>query len=166
MRLSLISRKSTNLTSPVNGSVKLLKVNTIGGVLRPGEEILEVAPELTDIIIEVKINPADIGLLKIGLPVSVKFDTFDYSIYGALNGKVSYISPDSLSEQTANGMVSSYYRANILVPPEQLEFFNRQRVNVKLGMSVTVDIKTGSRSVLRYMLKPLYKGFEGALHEK
>ena len=156
----------TNLSSPVDGIVKLVKVNTIGGALRPGEEIMEVAPRITSIVIEVKINPADIGLLKVGLPASVRFDTFDYSIYGSLKGVVNYIGPDILNEQGANGVASAFYRAHIEVPPEQLQLFNRQNVSVKLGMSAMVDIKTGSRSVLRYMLKPIYKGFEGALHEK
>jgi adhesin transport system membrane fusion protein len=156
----------TNLSSPVDGTVKLVKVNTIGGALRPGEEIMEVAPRITSIVIEVKINPADIGLLKVGLPASVKFDTFDYSIYGSLRGIVSYVGPDILSEQGANGAASAFYRAHIEVPPEQLKLFSRQNVGVRLGMSAMVDIKTGSRSVLRYILKPIYRGFEGALHEK
>jgi membrane fusion protein, adhesin transport system len=156
----------TNLTSPVEGSVKLIKVNTIGGALRPGEEIMEVAPKITSIVLEVKINPADIGLLKVGLPANVKFDTFDYSIYGSLKGVVSYIGPDILSEQGAGGLASTFYRAHIEVPPDQLQLLNKQNVDVKLGMSAMVDIKTGSRSVLRYIFKPIYKGFEGALHEK
>jgi membrane fusion protein, adhesin transport system len=156
----------TNLTSPLDGTVKLVKVNTIGGALRPGEEIMEVAPKITSIVIEVKINPADIGLLKVGLPANVKFDTFDYSIYGSLKGRVSYIGPDILSEQGTGGLASTFYRAHIEVPPEQLQILNKQNVDVKLGMSAMVDIKTGSRSVLRYIFKPIYKGFEGALHEK
>jgi membrane fusion protein, adhesin transport system len=156
----------TNLTSPLDGTVKLVKVNTIGGALRPGEEIMEVAPKITSIVIEVKINPADIGLLKVGLPASVKFDTFDYSIYGSFKGVVSYIGPDILSEQGAGGLASTFYRAHIEVPPDQLQLLNKQNVDVKLGMSAMVDIKTGSRSVLRYIFKPIYKGFEGALHEK
>ena len=156
----------TNLTAPLDGTVKLVKVNTIGGALRPGEEIMEVAPKITSIVIEVKINPADIGLLKVGLPASVKFDTFDYSIYGSFKGIVSYIGPDILSEQGANGLASTFYRAHIEVPPDQLQLLNKQNVDVKLGMSAMVDIKTGSRSVMRYIFKPIFKGFEGALHEK
>jgi adhesin transport system membrane fusion protein len=156
----------TNLTSPLDGTVKLVKVNTIGGALRSGEEIMEIAPKITSIVIEVKINPADIGLLKVGLPASVKFDTFDYSIYGSFKGVVSYIGPDILSEQGAGGLASTFYRAHIEMPSDQLQLLNKQNIAVKLGMSAMVDIKTGSRSVLRYIFKPIYKGFEGALHEK
>lgn len=156
----------TNLTSPVEGTVKLIKTNTIGGALRPGEEIMQVAPQLRSVAIEVKVNPADIGFLKVGLPANVKFDTYDYSVYGSVEGIVSYISPDSLIEQVPNGAANTFYRAKIEVPPEQLEKLKQQQVVIKLGMSASADIKTGSRTILRYILKPIYKGFEGALHEK
>jgi membrane fusion protein, adhesin transport system len=156
----------TTLTSPVNGSIKLLKITTIGGVLRPGEEIMEISPELKSLVIEVKINPADIGALKAGLPATIKFDAFDYAIFGSLRGIVGYISQDSMVEQGPGGVTTSFYRAHIDVPVGQSLEFERQQADFKLGMSATVDIKTGSRTVLRYLLKPIYKGFDGALHQK
>ena len=116
---------------------------------------------------EVRINPADIGQLKPGLPASVKLDAFDYSIYGTLYGTLSYISADTLTEQGANGQVSNSYRAHIRLDTE------KNRVNAKLtdvalkpGMTATVDIRTSSRSVLQYLAKPVFKAFGGAMNER
>ncbi len=166
LNLQKIVLDRTNLTSPVDGNVKLLKINTIGGVVRAGDEIMEISPLFDGLLIEVRVNPADIGSLKVGLPAIVKLDAFDYSIYGSLSGTVTYISPDTLSEQVPGGLPSTLYRVHVQVPPSQLSIFDSQHASLKLGMSGTVDIKTGSRSILRYILKPIYKGFEGALHEK
>lgn len=156
----------TTLVSPVNGNVKQLKINTIGGVLRQGEVIMEISPELTSLVIEVKINPADIGALKVGLPATIKFDTFDYAVFGGLHGVVGFISPDSIVEPGPGGMPMASYKAHIEVPIGQSREFEKQQANFKLGMSATVDIKTGSRTIMRYLLKPIYKGFDGALQQK
>lgn len=161
-----ISLDRTDLISPVDGSIKLLKLNTIGGALKPGEQIMEIAPRFSSLLIELKVNPADIGLINIGSPASIRINTFDSSIYGTLKGAVSYISPDSLGEQVVNGTAAPFYRVHIQVPTEELSFFKQQHVDLKLGMSAIVDIKTGSRSIMRYLFKPIYRGFEGALHEK
>ena len=161
-----VNLSHTELMSPVDGSIKVLRINTIGGVLRPGEEIMQIAPLLNHVMIEIKISPADIGSMKIGLPVMVKFDTYDFGTYGSLKGTLTYISPDSFSEQAQNGAGNIFYKAYVTIPPEELSLFKQKRAELKLGMSASIDIKTGSRSVVKYILKPIYKGFEGAFHEK
>lgn len=156
----------TELTAPVAGVVKYMRVNTIGGVLRPGDDVMQISPTESEMVIEVKINPADIGQLKQGLPVAIKLDAFDYSIYGTLHGTLSYISSDTLSEQ-AGGQTVTYYRAHVKLDAE------RNKTNLKLsnlrlkpGMTATVDIRTGSRSVLQYLAKPIFKAFSGAMTER
>ena len=104
--------------------------------------------------------------MKIGLPVMVKFDTYDPSIYGSLKATLTYISPDSFSEQAQSGSASVFYKAYVTIPPEELTVFKEKRAELKLGMSASIDIKTGSRTVMKYILKPIYKAFEGAFHEK
>lgn len=157
----------TELTAPVAGVVKYLKINTIGGVMRAGDELMQISPTEGDMIIEVKVNPVDIGQLKPGLPVAIKLDAFDYSIYGTLQGRLSYISSDTLTEQAANGQSSNYYRAHVRLDP------NKRKANPKLagvplkpGMTATVDIRTDSRSVLQYLAKPVFKAFGGAMTER
>ena len=159
----------TVLTAPIAGVVKYLKVTTIGGVVRAGDEVMQISPTESGMVFEVKINPADVGQLQLGLPVSIKLDAFDYSVYGSLEGNLIYLSSDTLVEQGANGQSSSYYRA-------QVEF-NADKANsdpnpmlaaamLKPGMTVTVDIKTGRRSVLKYLAKPIFRAFGGAMNER
>ena len=157
----------TVLSAPVAGVVKYLKVTTIGGVLRTGDELMQISPTDGDLVIEAKINPADIGQLKPGLPVAIKLDAFDYSVYGSLTGTLSYISSDTLTEQAANGQASTYYRAQVRLDPKSATT-NPKLVDVALkpGMTATVDIQTNSRSVLEYLAKPVFKAFGGAMHER
>ena len=155
------------LTAPVAGIVKYLKINTIGGVLRSGDELMQISPTDGGMVIEVRINPADIGQLKPGLPALVKLDAFDYSIYGTLHGTLSYISADTLAEQGANGQISNSYRAHIRLDAEANQR-NAKLADVALkpGMTSTVDIRTNSRSVLQYLAKPVFKAFGGAMNER
>ena len=157
----------TELTSPVTGIVKYLKINTIGGVLRAGDELMQISPTEGNMIIEAKVNPVDIGQLKISLPVAIKLDAFDYSSYGTLKGTLNYISSDTLTEQGGNGQAVTYYRANVLVDAEQTKT-NPKLANVALkpGMTATVDIKTNNRTVLQYLAKPIFKAFGGAMNER
>ncbi len=157
----------TVLTAPVAGVVKYLKVTTIGGVLHAGDELMQISPSESDMVIEVKINPVDIGQLKLGLPVAIKLDAFDYSIYGTLQGTLSYISSDTLTEQASKDQISTYYRAHVSLDPDKAKA-NPKLANVPLkpGMTATVDIRTSTRSVLQYLAKPIFKAFGGAMHER
>ena len=155
----------TELTAPVAGIVKLLRITTVGGVLRAGDELMQIAPTDDVLIIEAKVAPIDVGLLKIGLPVSVKIDAFDYSVYGSLNGELTYISPDTLTEPGASGQSQTYYRAHVALAKLQTQNPKARNILIKPGMPVTLDIRVGSRSILKYLAKPIYKAFGGALIE-
>jgi adhesin transport system membrane fusion protein len=116
-------------------------------------------------VIEAKINPSDIGELKVGLPVSVKLDAFDFSVYGMLNGNLSHISSDTLTESGANGSLQTYYR--IQVELATMPVSDRIKpTDLKPGMTASLDIRTRSRSVWQYLSKPIQKAFSGALHER
>ena len=156
----------TDLMAPVAGVIKFLKVTTIGGVLRAGDELMQIAPSENALILEAKINPADIGLLRTGLPVTVKADAFDYSVYGTLAGELIYVSPDTLSEQAANGQATSYYRAHIKLNIKQSHNSMANQIVIRPGMTASVDIRTGTRSVLNYLIKPISRAFGGALNER
>jgi adhesin transport system membrane fusion protein len=157
----------TMMVAPVAGVVKYLKVTTIGGVLRAGDELMQISPTNSDMVVEIKVNPVDIGQLKPDLPAVVKFDAFDYSVYGSLPGTVSYISSDTLTEQGSNGTVVAYYRAHVRLDPEKAQA-NRKLADMPLkpGMTTTVDIRTDSRSILQYLAKPVFKAFGGAMNER
>lgn len=155
----------TVLTAPGAGIVKYMRINTIGGVLRAGDELMQISPTEGDMVIEIKVNPVDIGQLKPGLPVTIKLDAFDYSIYGTLQGTLSYISSDTLTEQGGSGQTLTYYRAHVR-PDAGKANIKLADVPLKPGMTATVDIRTGSRSVLQYLAKPVFKVFGGAMNER
>lgn len=157
----------TDLTAPVSGVVKLLRVTTIGGVLKAGDELMQIAPTEKDLIVEAKVNPTDVGLLRIGLPVTVKADAFDYSIYGTLIGELTYISPDTLSEPGPNGgAAQTYYRVHVKLAARQPQNRKAKEIVLKPGMTASIDIRTGTRTVLNYLAKPVTKAFGGALIER
>ena len=185
-QFKLNERKSlldhSTLSSPVDGIVKVLRINTVGGVLRAGDELMHISPTSGGYIFEAKINPSDIGELRLGLPVSLKFDAFDYSVYGMLQGTLSYISSDTLTESGPNGAMQTYYRVQVQINPalaitqsnkDKPWFFQKNpSVNslslneLKPGMTATLDIQTRSRTLLQYLTKPIEKAFSGALHER
>jgi multidrug efflux pump subunit AcrA (membrane-fusion protein) len=157
----------TTLNSPVDGIVKFLRVTTIGGgVLRAGEELMQISPSDELLIIEGKVTPTDIGQLHPGLPVSVKLDAFDYSVYGALDGVLTYVSPDTLSETGPNGQSQTFFRVHVKLNPQQNQNPKAGSIIVKLGMTASLDIRTGTRSVMQYIAKPVFKTFSGALSER
>jgi adhesin transport system membrane fusion protein len=156
----------TTLTAPVDGIVKYMKVTTIGGVLRAGDELMQISPTGGEMVVEVKVNPADIGQLHPGLPAFVKLDAFDYSVYGSLVGTLNYISSDTLTEQGANGQAATFYRARVRIDPQAQTNPRLAALALKPGMTATVDLRTASRSVLQYLAKPVFKAFSGAMNER
>ena len=168
-RFKLEERQSvldhTQLIAPVSGIVKSLKVNTLGGVLRPGEELMHISPA-GEVLIEVKLNPVDIGQLQLGMPVSIKVDAYDFSIYGSINGSLDYISSDTLIENQG-GKTNVFYLAQIRVFDTPLQPKNRLAEQILIpGMTVSVDIKTGTRTVMQFLAKPIIRAFSGALTER
>ena len=155
----------TDIVAPMAGLVKSIRVNTLGGVVRQGDEILQLLPTESDLIMEAKIKPSDMANLKVGLPSKVKLDAYDSSIFGSMIGTVTYISPDSLTEDTKTGP-SIYYRVKVAIDKNEFKGDQAQQIEVRPGMTATLDIKTGSRSVLSFLLKPLSKTFGDALGER
>lgn len=157
----------TDLVSPMDGVVKVVRVTTVGGVLKPGDELLQISPVDDELLLEIKVNPADVGLLRPGLPVSVRLDAFDSSIYGKLSGRLRYVSPDTLSEQGGNGQVQTYYRAQVALDWGDGTAARRIRPgDIKPGMTATADVLTGQRSILHYLSKPVTRAFSGALMQR
>ncbi len=164
-----INLRNTDLASPMDGIVKLVRVTTVGGVLKPGDELLHISPADDELIIELKINPVDIGELRTGMPVSLRFDAFDSGIYGKVEGQLRYLSPDTLSEQGPGGQVTTYYRAQVVPDWKKAHQHPSNRVkdsDVKPGMTVTADVLTGQRSILAYLAKPVLRAFSGAMIQR
>lgn len=152
------------LMAPTEGKVKNINVTTIGGVVKPGEIIMQILPTSSDLVVEAKVSTADIAYIKKGQDATVKLDAYDYSIFGAMDGKVSYISPDTLMEQTAQGE-EPYYRVLIVITGS--EFDGRQdEIVIKPGMTASVDIKARERTVLSYLTKPITKTLSEGLGER
>lgn len=168
-RFKLDERQSvlqhTNLIAPVSGIVKSMRINTVGGVLRAGDELMQISPTEVELMLEAKVQPADIGQLRTGLPVSIKLDAFDYSIYGSLQGQLSYISADTLTEPGPNGQAQTFYRVQIKFDARQ-DNPKLHLAELKPGMTAGVDILTGSRTVLTYITKPISKAFQGAAAQR
>ena len=155
----------TEVRSPVDGIVRNVRLTTLGGVAKPGEEIMQIVPVDDDLIVEAKVKPADIAFVKPGLPATVKLDAYDYTIYGALEGIVSYISADTLNEDVRNNE-QPYYRVQIKTNERRLVGRNNERIDIQPGMTATVEIKTGKKTVLRYLTKPITKTLSESMGER
>lgn len=155
----------TDIIAPMAGIVKNIKVTTLGGVVRQGDEILQILPTEDDLVIEAKVKPADMAAMKVGLPAKVKLDAYDYSIFGSMKGKVSYVSADSLVEDTKNGPFT-YYRVKVNILEHEFKGKAGEDIEVRPGMTATVDIRTGSRSILSFLLKPITKTFTSSFGER
>jgi len=148
------------------GIVKNVRVTTQGGVLKSGEELMQIVPVDDAMIIEAKVNPADIARIKPGLETNLRFDPFDYTIFGAVAGKVSYVSADTLKEESSQKGEQSYYRVHVVTNTAPVISQTGRKLDILPGMTAQVDIKTGSRSVLHYLLKPLRKTTSEAFGER
>ena len=148
----------TEIRSPVNGIVNRIYVNTIGGVVRAGEPIMELTPADERVVIEAQVRPNDRATLRSGLPANIKVGTYDFGTYGILRGRLTEVSADTLSDEHNN----RYYRVEIevdTIPPSY-------RDNpIMPGMPITADIITGRRTVLQYVLSPLNRFSYGAFLE-
>ncbi|MGP9558500.1 HlyD family efflux transporter periplasmic adaptor subunit [Psychrobacter sp. AOP7-A1-24] len=152
------------LMAPTEGKIKNINVTTIGGVVKPGEIIMQILPTSSDLVIDAKVSPADIAYVKEGQEATVKLDAYDYSIFGAMKGTVNYISPDTLMEKTPEGE-EPYYRVLIVI--NGAEFKGRgDEIVIKPGMTASVDIKAMERTVLSYLTKPITKTLSEGLGER
>ncbi len=159
------SLEHTELIAPVAGVVKNVRVTTQGGVVRAGEEVLQIVPADDTLIIEAKLKPSDIAFLKLGLPASIKIDAYDYTKYGVLHGKLSYISADTLEENLRQGE-QPYYRVQVRTSGGQILNPKNEKIEIQPGMTATVEIQTGKQTVLRYLAKPVLKTLNESLGER
>lgn len=143
------------LFSPVRGIVKDIQVTTVGGVLQPGGKLMEIVPLEDQLLVETRINPRDIAYIRPGLPAVVKITAYDSSIYGDLDGEVETVSPDTLQDEVKRDQY--YYR--VYVRTQKAELVNRagRKFPIVPGMVANVEIKTGQKTVMDYLIKPLNK---------
>ena len=169
-QVTLKRQQVTNsvIRSPMSGIVKNVRVTTLGGVLRAGEELLQVVPVEDQMILEAKVAPRDIAYIRLGLPATIKFDAYDYAIHGIVDGEVIYISADTIREesQRPDAPGATYYRVHVrTTAPGPVTRIGR-KIDVLPGMTATVDIRTGQRTLLMYLLKPITKTFSEAFRER
>jgi adhesin transport system membrane fusion protein len=155
----------TELVAPVDAVVNNIKVSTLGGVVRAGDTVMELLPTGDNLIAEAKIPPADIAFVALGQDASVKLDAYDSSIFGALHGKVSYISPDVLTEETRQGPFM-YYRVRIRITGSEFKGDKANEIHMRPGLTASVEIKAMERTVLSYLTKPISKTFSQSLGER
>ncbi len=155
----------TELKAPMDGIVRNVRITTLGGVAKPGDEIMQIVPADDELIVEVKVRPADIAFVKPGLPATIKLDAYDYSIYGVLHGEVSYISADTLTE-TIQGVEQPFYRVQVKTSGLGLSSRKKEPIVIQPGMTATVEVKTGQKSVLEYLTKPITKTLSESLGER
>jgi adhesin transport system membrane fusion protein len=166
----ILARKQQELQdsvfiAKVPGIVKNVSVTTVGGVLRAGEEIMQIIPIDDELLVEAKIRPADIARVKSGLAANIRLDPFDYTIYGGIEAKVVYVSADTLKEESSQGE-EIYYRVHVIPLYQPITTTIGRSVEMIPGMTAQVSIKTDERTVMDYLLKPLRKTLSQAFGEK
>ncbi|MEM6049302.1 HlyD family efflux transporter periplasmic adaptor subunit [Erwinia sp. P7711] len=159
-QLQVVTGKEDQLTratiySPVRGIVKDIQVTTVGGVLQPGGKLMEIVPLEDQLLIETRINPRDIAYIRPGLPATVKVTAYDSSIYGNLPGEVETVSPDTLQDEVKRDQY--YYRVYVRTQTAELTNKAGRKFPIVPGMVANVEIKTGQKSVMDYLIKPLNK---------
>ncbi|MDD3325118.1 MAG: HlyD family type I secretion periplasmic adaptor subunit [Sulfurospirillaceae bacterium] len=153
--------RRTLVRAPMDGTVKQLLVNTVSGVVKPGMDILEIVPAEDTLLVEAKVKPSDVAYLRPGLEAMVKFTAYDFAIHGGLKGILTLISADTLT----NDKGESYYLVHIKTDKNYLGTPEKP-LNIMVGMTVSVDILTGKKTVLDYLLKPILKAKQNALRER
>lgn len=151
----------TEVRSQVRGTIKELKRNTVGGVIRPGEDILEIVPLDDSLLVEARIRPADIAFLRPGQQATIKITAYDFSIYGGLSGELERISADTIKDEEGE----SFYRVYLRTEHNTLTHQDTE-LPIIPGMTTQVEILTGEKTVLDYLLKPILKAKERALKER
>jgi len=152
----------TFVRSPVDGTIKQLLVNTVGGVVKPGMDIIEIVPTQDNLLVEAKIRPADIAFLYPGQRAIVKFSAYDFAIYGSLRGTLTHISADTIIDEIDK---QNYYLVRIKTDKTYLGNEDK-KLHVMVGMTADVDIITGKKTVLDYILKPILRARENVLSER
>ena len=163
----------TEIRSPMKGTVKSIRVSTIGGVVQAGQEIMLIVPTEDTLVIEAYVRPADVAFIHPGQKAVVKISAYDYAIYGGLEGTVENISPDTLRDERRAATpvadvadeANSYYRVLVRTNTNALTAPNGQALPIIPGMTASVEMLTGRKTVLQYLIKPLNRASE-ALRER
>ena len=162
LRMAADRLQRTTIRAPMRGIVNNLGVTTIGGVIRPGEEIFQIIPLDDELFVEAHVEPKDIANVIPGQAATIKFSAYDYTIYGSLSGQVQFISADTFKdERRANE--DAHYKVTLKVDLTDLDA-RQQQILIRPGMQAAVELHTGEKTVLHYLTKPLYRSRE-ALRE-
>ena len=153
--------RRTEVRSPVRGTIKELKFNTIGGVIQPGDPIVEITPLDDTLLVEAQVRPADIAFLRPDLPAMVKITAYDFSIFGGLEGRVEQISADTITDERGE----SFYRVRVRTDETSLGTVDNP-LEIIPGMTAQIDVITGEKTVLDYLMKPILKARDEALRER
>ncbi len=151
----------TSVIAPLKGTIKKLKINTLGGVVQPGMDLMEIVPLEDTLLVEAKVSPKDIAFLRPGLEAVVKITAYDFTVYGGLHGKVEQISADSIQDEEGN----SFYLVRVRTEKSYLGD-ELNALPIIPGMLASADIITGKKSVLDYLLKPILRAKQSALRER
>ncbi len=150
--------QQADIRAPIRGTVQRLYAHTIGGVLTPGREVVDIVPLDDKLVVEARIHPKDIAFIKLGQKATIRLSAYDFSIYGGLYAKVTHISADTITDEKDN----TYYQVRLTTDQSTLH----KDLLVIPGMTAQVDIITGKRTVLMYLLKPLLRASSTALRER
>lgn len=163
---------NAEIRAPVEGVVNNLHFTTVGGVVRPGDEVLQIVPTGARLIVEVHVSPSDIAFVHVGQGASVKFDAYDSSIYGAASGQVIFVSADTSSAPVHQNegqapQQASFYRVQLSVDTARMHPKNAgEKIVIQPGMTATAEIKTGETTVFRYLTKPILKTTSESMGER
>jgi adhesin transport system membrane fusion protein len=158
-RLDTLQR--TTLRAPVKGIIKNIRYTTIGAAVSPSAPILDIVPVDETLLFEARLDPKDVSHVSVGLPVSIKLSAYDTAIYGELQGKVELVSPDTFREDArpVEGQPMNYYRVMISAAIDPAHPKQRD-MQIIPGMQATTQIKTGNKTVMQYLMKPVSKAKE------
>jgi adhesin transport system membrane fusion protein len=152
----------TDIRSPVDGIINSLAINTIGSFVQPGSEIAEIVPTSEELLIEAQISPRDIAFVRGGLKAKVNVTAYDFSIYGGLDAIVTTVTADSIVDQQSG---ETFFYVRVKTNKSYLEYQGK-KFQISPGMITTIDIITGKKTILHYLLKPLNKARREALTER
>jgi adhesin transport system membrane fusion protein len=153
--------KRTDIRAPMDGIVRDVKIHTIGAVIQPGEAIMDIVPLNDTLIVEAQIAPSDVGFIRVGMPATIKITAFDFSNYGGLDAVIEEISPDTITDKRE----VSYYRVLLRTSSNVLSK-NGVTHAIMPGMQAEVDILTGQKSILDYLMKPFTRALHNAMTER
>lgn len=159
--------QNAELRAPAAGVVSNLRISTVGAVLRPGDEVMQIIPAGARLIVEARLSPAEIAFIRPGQDASIKFDAYDPSVYGSAEGKVIFVSPDTTTVPNPGGAgQDSFYRVQLAVDTGPMRPKPGETIVIQPGMTATAEIKTGTTTVFQYLTKPILRTTSEAMGER